>query len=68
MDAGFVNVVEIGQYFMTKDIEEFHNSKMQWPVVSRFCQEMKKHLNRKVGSEETPKLGRTGSYNLLLAR
>ena len=23
MDAGFLNVVEIGQYFMTKDIEEF---------------------------------------------
>ena len=23
MDAGFLNVVEIGQYFMTKDIAEF---------------------------------------------
>ena len=23
MDAGFLNVVEIGQYFVTKDIEEF---------------------------------------------
>ena len=23
MDAGFLNVVEIGQYFMTKDTEEF---------------------------------------------
>ena len=23
MDAGFQNVVEIGQYFMTKDTEEF---------------------------------------------
>ena len=23
MDAGFLNVVEVGQYFMTKDTEEF---------------------------------------------
>ena len=34
-----------------------HNSEMQWPVVSTLCQEMKKHLNRKVGSEGTLKLG-----------
>ena len=25
--------------------------------MSAFCQEMKKHMNRKVGSEGTPKLG-----------
>ena len=29
----------------------------QWDVVSIFYDEMKKHLNRKVGSEGTPKLG-----------
>ena len=32
------------------------NSQMQWPVMSTLCQEMKKHLNGKVGSERTPKL------------
>ena len=57
MDAGFRNVVEIGQYFMTKKLHNSHNSQMQWPVVSTLCQEMKKRLNRKVGSEGTPKLG-----------
>ena len=55
MDAGFLNVVEIGQYFMTKDTEEFSHSQMQWPVVSTLCQEMKKHRNQNVRSEETPK-------------
>ena len=58
MDAGFLNVVEIGQYFMTKEIlQNSHISQMQWPVVSTLCQETKKHLNRKVGSEGPPKLG-----------
>ena len=89
VDAGFLSVVEIGQYFMTKDTAEFsqftdavacrkytlprdeetsqpkgwirgknfHNLQMQWPVVSTLCQEKKKHLNRKVGSERTPKWG-----------
>ena len=57
MDAGFPNVVEIGQYFMTKVLQNSHNSQMQWPVVNTLCQETKKHMNRKVGSEGTPKLG-----------
>ena len=57
MDAGFLNVVEIGQYFMTKVLQNSHNSQMQWPVVNTLCQETKKHLNRKVGSKGTPKLG-----------
>ena len=48
MDAGFLNVVEIGQYFMTKDTEEFsQHSQTQWPVVSTHCQEMKKHREPK---------------------
>ena len=40
-----------------KILQNSHNSQMQWPVVSTLCQETKKHLNRKVGSEGTPKLG-----------
>ena len=57
MDAGFLNVVEVGQYFMTKDTEEnYHNSQTQWLVVSTRCQEMKIFLNLKVGLGGTPRL------------
>ena len=56
MDAGFLNVAEIGRCFMTKDTAEFLQFR-EWPVVSTLCQETKKHLNQKVGSEGTPKLG-----------
>ena len=55
MDAGFLNVVEVGQYFMTNDTAEFS----QFHAVSCVntpCQETKIHLNQKVGSEGTPKL------------
>ena len=52
-DAAFLTTVEVGQYFMTKDTEEFSQ---QWPVVSTLCQETKVHLNQKVGSEGTPRL------------
>ena len=55
MDAGLLNVVEIGQYFMTKDTAEI--SQVQCLVVSTLCQEMKKHLDRKIASEGTLKLG-----------
>ena len=58
MDAGFLNVVEVGQYFMTKNIEEFSQfTDIQWLVVSTLCQERKQHHNRKDGSKGTPKLG-----------
>ena len=35
MDAGFLNVVEIGQYFMTKDTAEF--VQFAEPVTCREC-------------------------------
>ena len=35
MDEGFLNVVEIGQYFMTKDIAEFSHNLIQWLVVNK---------------------------------
>ena len=56
-DAGFLTTVEVGQYFMTKDTEEFHNSQIQWPVVSTLCQGMKFYLNQKVGFGRTLRLG-----------
>ena len=40
-----------------KILQNSHNSQTQWPVVSTLCQETKEHLNQKVGSEGTPKLG-----------
>ena len=56
MDAGFLNVVEIGQYFITKDTEYFSQF-----TDSVACREFTvpredKHRKLKVGSEETPKL------------
>ena len=40
-----------------KILQNSHNLQMQWLVVSTLCQETKKHLNQKVGSEGTLKLG-----------
>ena len=45
MDAGYQNVVEIGQYFMTKDTGD------------TLFQEKKKHHNQKDGSKGTQRLG-----------
>ena len=55
-DAGYLTTVEVGQYFMTKDTEEFSKFPNKWHVVSTLCQEMKNHLTRKVGFEGAPKL------------
>ena len=54
-DAGFLTTVEVGQYFMTKDTEEF--SQFIEPVTCReYTAKMKNHLTRKVGFEGIPKL------------
>ena len=56
MAAGFLSVVvEIGQYFMTKDTGDLTQF-MQWPVVNTLFQGKKKHHNQKDGSRETQKL------------
>ena len=64
--AGFLNVVEIGQYFMTKDTAEL--SQMLWLVVSTLCQEIQEHRSQKVGSEGTPKIGPVIGSCKLVAR
>ena len=57
MDAGFLNVVEIGQYFMTKDTADLSQfTDVQWPVVNTPFQEKIQHHNRKDGFKGTPKL------------
>ena len=55
-DAGFLTVVEIGQYFMTKDTAEF--SQFTDAVACRLytLPRDEEHRNQKVGSEGTPKL------------
>ena len=55
-DAGFLTTVEVGQYFMTKDTEEF--SQFTDAVASRECTlpREESYLNQKVGSEGTPRL------------
>ena len=47
MDAGFLNVVEIGQYFMTED------TFMQWLVVNTLFQVKMIHHNQEDGFRET---------------
>ena len=56
MDAGFLSVVEDGQYFMTKTLQISHNF-TQWPVVNTLFQKKNQHHNQKDGSKGTPKLG-----------
>ena len=60
MDAGFLNVVEIGQYFMTKDTAEF--SQFHAVACREYTlQEKKKH------PREHQNWARIGSCNQLLA-
>ena len=57
VDAGFLSVVEIGQYFMTEDTEDltqFHAVACREYTLPR---ETQKHRNQKVGSEEKTKIG-----------
>ena len=55
MDPGFLNVVEIGQYFLTKHTAEFSQFRAV-AFVNTLCQETKKHHNQEGGSRETRKL------------
>ena len=57
MNAGFLSVVENGQYFMRKDTGNLTQFNMQWLVVNVLFQEKKQHHNGKGGSKETPKIG-----------
>ena len=43
--AGLLRTVDVGQYFMTKDTEEFSQFTKS---VGTLCQEMKNHLTKKV--------------------
>ena len=56
MDAGFLIVVEIGQYVMTKDTAEFSQFTDAVACREYTLPRDEGHRNQKVGSEETPKL------------
>ena len=52
MEAGFIRVVEVGQYFMTKDTGDFRHF-VQWLVVNTLFPETIQLHNQKVGFKET---------------
>ena len=69
MDAGFLNVVEIGQYFMTKDTAEF--SQFTDAVACReytLPRDEETSEPQWLDPREHQNWARIGSYNLLLAR
>ena len=51
-ETGFMRVVEVGQYFMTKDTGDFFDNFNQWLVANTLCLETIKLLNQKGGSKE----------------
>ena len=55
MDARFLNVVEIGQYFMTEDTGDL--TQFNTVACSEYTREKIQRHNRKDGSKGTPKLG-----------
>ena len=52
MEAGFLRVVEVGQYFMTKDTSDFRDF-VQWLVVNTLFFETIQLRNQKDGFKET---------------
>ena len=55
-DAGFMRVVEVGQYFMTRTLVISDNF-VQWLVVNTLFLEMMNHHNQEDGFKETQGLG-----------
>ena len=67
MDAGFLNVVETGQYFMTKDTAEF--SQFTDAVACReYTLPRDEETSERLDQREHQNWARIGSYNLLPAR
>ena len=67
MDAGFLNVVEIGQYFMTKDTAEF--SQFRAVACREYTSPRDEETSKPKGCVRgnTKNWSRIGSCNLLLA-
>ena len=56
MDAGFLSVVEVGQYFMTKETLVILDNFVQWLVANTLFQETMNHHNQEDGFKETREL------------
>ena len=56
-DAGFLTTVEVGQYFITKDTEEFSQFTDSVACREHTLPRDEDFLKQKVGSEGTPTLG-----------
>ena len=56
LEAGFVHVVEVGQYFMTKDTGDFLDNFVQWLVANTLFPEMMNHHNQEDRFKETREL------------
>ena len=68
-DAGFLKTVEVGQYFMTKDTDEF--SQFTEPVTCReytLPRDEKSIDPKRLDSSENQNWARVGSHNQLFAR
>ena len=68
-DAGFLKTVEVGQYFMIKDTDEF--SQFAEPVTCReytLPRDEKSHLPKRLDSREHQNWTRIGSHNQLPTR
>ena len=65
MDAGFIHVVEIGQYFMTKDIEEqFFARVCRWRIITTKWMDSGKHKNStRVGNHDQLSVRKTWNWN-----
>ena len=60
MDAGFLSVVENGQYFMTKKIGDFTHNSIHWFIVNTRFRVKEQHHNRKDKFRETHLHGEHG--------
>ena len=56
IDAGFLTTVDVGQYFMTKDTDEFLQFAAPEACREKTLPRDENHLTRKVGFGGTPKL------------
>ena len=67
MDAGFLNVVEIGQYFLTKDTADL--SQVHAVACREYsCKRRRSITTKRMDSSEHQNGARIGSCNQLLAR
>ena len=69
MDAGFLSVVEIGQYFMTKDTGDLTQfNKVACREYTHSAERRRSITTERLDPRKHQNWARVGSYNKLLAR